>query len=169
MVGKNDGMGSLLYSDGTCRFRVWAPFAKSVSVEGDFTGWVSKAVPLDPEGNGNWSGVIPGVKPLDLYKYRIENVGGPGNDDSTIWERADARAPQVESSAYASASYVIAPFNQSGRPPFTTPAFDNLILYQLHVGSFAGLNDVRVAPVNNRTATFVDIIDKLPYIKGPGF
>ena len=93
---KNDGMGSLLYDDGSCRFRVWAPFAKSVSVEGDFTGWATGAVALNDEGNGNWSGVIPGVKALALYKYRIENIGGPGNDNSRIWEQADARALQVE-------------------------------------------------------------------------
>lgn len=165
----NDGMGSLLYPDGRCRFRVWAPFARAVSVEGSFTNWGAGAVDLLDEGNGNWAGVIPGVAPLDLYKYRITNCGGPQNDDSKIWEQADARALQVESSAYASASYVLAPFDQSTRPPFTTPAFDSFILYQLHVGSFAGLNDLRAAPVANRTATFRDVIAKLPYIRSLGF
>ncbi|HEX3905887.1 MAG TPA: alpha-amylase family glycosyl hydrolase [Polyangia bacterium] len=166
---KNDGMGSLLYDDGTCRFRVWAPFAKSVSVEGDFTGGAAGAVALNNEGNGNWSGVISGVKALDLYKYRIENVGGPGNDNSQIWERADARALQVESSDGGSSSYVIAPFDQTRRPAFGTPGFDNFILYQLHVGSFAGLNDLRAAPMVGRTATFADIVTKLSYIRGLGF
>jgi 1,4-alpha-glucan branching enzyme len=167
----NDGMGSLLYPgpEGACRFRVWAPFAKSVSVEGAFTNWAAGAVELISEGNGNWAGQLRGVKHLDLYKYRIVNVGGPGNDDSKVWEQADARALQVESSAYASASYVIAPFDQSPRPTFTTPAFENFILYQLHVGSFTGLDDLRPAPVRGRTATFLDVVDKLPYIKSLGF
>jgi len=166
-------MGSLLYPDGTCRFRVWAPFAKQVSVEGDFTQWGTNPAALFSEGNGNWAGVISGIpggiQDRDLYKYLIVNVGGPGNDNSKIWEQADSRALQVESSAYTSASYVIAPFNQSNRPAFTTPAFENFILYQLHVGSFAGLNDLLSSPVKNRTATFIDIISKLNYIKGLGF
>ncbi|HEX4405273.1 MAG TPA: alpha-amylase family glycosyl hydrolase [Polyangia bacterium] len=166
---KDDGMGSLLYDGGTCRFRVWAPFAKSVKVEGVFTAWAAGAIDLNAEGNGNWSGEIDGVKALDLYKYLIENVGGPGNDDSVLLERADARALQVESSDAPSASYVIAPFNQTGRPAFTPPAFESFILYQLHVGSFSGLHDVPAAPAGRRTATFADVIPKLPYIKGLGF
>ena len=34
----NDGMGSLLYADGTARFRVWAPNSSRVQLFGDFTG-----------------------------------------------------------------------------------------------------------------------------------
>jgi len=33
-----DGMGSLLYADGTARFRVWAPNSSRVQLFGDFTG-----------------------------------------------------------------------------------------------------------------------------------
>ena len=162
-------MGSLLYDSETCRFRVWAPFARRVRVMGDFTGWQQAPLDLGSEGNGNWSTDVPGVKPLALYKYLIDNRGGPDNDDSRTWERADARALQVESSAEAAASYVVPPFDQSHRPPFRTPAFPDLILYQLHVGSFAGLNDLRAAPVANRTATFLDVIEKLSYVRDLGF
>jgi 1,4-alpha-glucan branching enzyme len=50
----NDGMGSLYYGDGRCRFRVWAPFAKKVQVIGDFTNWQEGLNDLNDEGNGNW-------------------------------------------------------------------------------------------------------------------
>src|SRR5205814_52839 len=159
-AAKNDGMGSLLYTDGTCRFRVWAPFGKRVQVVGDFNGVAGAVIELAAEGNGNWSCDVPGVGPLTLYRYRIENVGGAGNDDSQVWERADARALQVENSGGGAASYVVPAFDQANRPGFLTPGFDSFILYQLQVGSFAGRNDVRAAPVRNRTATFVDVIDK---------
>jgi 1,4-alpha-glucan branching enzyme len=165
----NDGMGSLLYPDGTCRFRVWAPFAKRVQVMGDFTNWMTKAIDLASEGNGNWSADVPGVKALQLYKYRIENVGSAGNDNSHLWERPDARALQVEHSGAAAAGYVIPLLDQSQRPAFTTPSFENFLLYQLHVGSFSGLNDLRAAPVRNRTATFLDTVEKLSYIRDLGF
>jgi 1,4-alpha-glucan branching enzyme len=166
---KNDGMGSLLYADGVCRFRVWAPFAKRVRVMGTFTEWQSHPVNMASEGNGIWSADVPGVRPLHLYKYLIDNVGGPGNDNSQTWQRADARALQVESSNESAASYIVPPFDQNGRPPYSTPSFENFILYQLHVGSFAGLNDLRAVPVQNRTANFLDIVEKLNYIKSLGF
>jgi 1,4-alpha-glucan branching enzyme len=142
---------------------VWAPFAKSVKVMGDFTSWNAAPVSLASENNGNWSADVPNVKPFQMYKCVIENVGGPGNDNSQIWQRADARAVQVENSGAAAATYVVPPINQSTRPSFTSPAFENFILYQLHIGSFAGLNDVRSSPARNRTATFVDLVDKLGY------
>jgi len=103
-AARNDGMGSYLYSDNTCRFRIWAPFAQRVQLIGDFTQWHSHPVDLALEGNGNWSADVPGVQPLQLYKYLIHNQGGPGNDDAAVWERADARALQVEHSGATAAS-----------------------------------------------------------------
>src|SRR5262249_38416821 len=138
----NDGMGRLLYPEGTCRFRVWAPFAKWVRVMGDFTNWRANPIDLASEWHGNCSADVLWVSGLQRYQYRIKNIGGPGNDDSQIWERADARALQVEHSGAAAASYVLPPVDQSQRPSFTTPRFENFLLYQLHVGSFAGLHDL---------------------------
>jgi 1,4-alpha-glucan branching enzyme len=164
----NDGMGSLPYSDGSCRFRVWAPFAKGVQVVVERPRGAA-TFPLASEGNGNWSADVPAVPALARYHYLIENVGGDLNDNSRIWRRADARALQVEDSGELSESYVIAPFTQERRPAFTTPRFENFIAYQLHVGSFAGLNDLRARPIQSRSATFLDVVDKLSYIRGLGF
>jgi 1,4-alpha-glucan branching enzyme len=155
----NDGMGSLLYSDGTCRFRVWAPFAQSVQVMGDFTSWNSAPINLASEGStGNWSADGIPVVAGQMYKYLITNQGGANNDNSQVWQRTDARALQVQSSDPASAGYVVAPF-PSARQAFTTPAFQNFLIYQLHIGSYSGRND-QVA-VQQNTATFLDLIDKL--------
>jgi 1,4-alpha-glucan branching enzyme len=170
-------MGSLLYADGTCRFRVWAPFAKSVKVRAearaDGSNWPVNPVDLTLEGSsGNWSTDVAGVRHLDRYRYLIENVGGPGNDNSAIWQRADAHALQVDHSGASAASFVIRPFDQAARPGFSTPRFDDLILYQLHVGSFAGRNDPLTAfPVTppDLTANFQNLIEKLPYIRDLGF
>jgi 1,4-alpha-glucan branching enzyme len=163
----NDGMGSLLRPDGSCRFRVWAPNARRVQVMGDFTNWNSAPLDLASEGSsGNWSADQIPAQAGQMYKYLITNRGGPNNDNSQVWERTDARALQVESSSAASAGYVVAPF-PSARQPFRTPAFQDFILYQMHVGSFAGRNDG--IPVRNNTATFVDLISKLDYIRGLGF
>lgn len=166
-AAKNDGMGSLLYPDGTCRFRVWAPFARGVQLIGDFTGWRNALIDLAPESSsGNWSADGIAVTAGQMYKYLITNQGGPDNDNSQVWERADARALQVQSSSAASAGYVVGPFPVA-RQPFQTPSFQDFLVYQLHVGSYSGRNDGVTVPAN--TATFLDLIDKLDYIRSLGF
>ncbi len=55
----------------------------------------------------------------------------------------------------------------------STPRFDDLILYQLHVGSFAGHGDgiavAALAGSDGWVATCKQIVDKLDYIRGLGF
>ena len=165
----NDGMGSLLYAGGTARFRVWAPNASRVQLFGDFTGELpANALDLAPEpGTGNWSADQIPVAANEKYQYIITNPGGVNNIAGTYF-RTDARAQQVQSSAAASQGYVIDPavFTRN-RQLFTTPAFQDFLVYQLHVGSFAGKNDG--IPVANNIATFVDLIPKLDYIRNLGF
>jgi len=160
----NDGMGSLL-SDGTCRFRVWAPNAQLVQVFGDFSN--GQPIDLAPEpGTGNWSADQIPAQAGDKYQYILTNVGGPDNNNSQPWTRTDARAYQVQSSDPASMGYIVSPF-PADRVPFTTPAFGDFLIYQLHIGSYAGHNDG--IAVTNDTATYVDLITKLDYIRGLGF
>ncbi len=57
---------------GTCRFSVWAPNARLVTVTGDFNSWNTVSHPLQPLGkSGIWSGVYSGVSKGSLYKYHI--------------------------------------------------------------------------------------------------
>lgn len=165
----NDGMGSLLYADGTARFRIWAPNASRVQLFGDFTGGSSaSAIDLAPEpGTGNWSADQVPVAANEKYQYIITNPGG-ANSIAGAYYRTDARAQQVQSSAAASQGYVIDPATFTrNRQPFITPAFQDFLIYQLHIGSFAGKNDA--IPVTNNIATFVDVIAKFDYIRGLGF
>jgi pullulanase/glycogen debranching enzyme len=66
------------------------------------------------------------------------------------------RSPQLYCSAFP-----------SDRPAFNSPPFDELLIYQLHVGSFSGHNDG--LNVRDNTATFLDLISKLDYIRNLGF
>ena len=53
-------------------FRVWAPNAQRVSVQGDFNGWNRESNPMQCHGEtGIWACFIPGVVPGNLYKYYI--------------------------------------------------------------------------------------------------
>jgi 1,4-alpha-glucan branching enzyme len=72
-----DHLGAHLITDADgvsgCRFGVWAPNARSVSVVGDVNGWGGEDQ-LQPEGDsGIWTGFVPGVAQGDRYKYRIES------------------------------------------------------------------------------------------------
>ncbi|SFH96337.1 1,4-alpha-glucan branching protein GlgB [Halpernia frigidisoli] len=60
-------------------FSVWAPFAKSVSVIGNFNQWNSNNHPLFPrwDESGIWEGFIPELALQEVYKYGIltkENI-----------------------------------------------------------------------------------------------
>ena len=133
VASKYGGMGARLFGN-ECSFRVWAPNARKVRVEGDFTGWAASAIDLFDEGNGNWSVDVSPVAAGQMYKYLIDNAGGSENDDSQTWERADARALQVENSGGAAAGYVLAPVPANRWSPFQTPRFENFILHAVHHG-----------------------------------
>jgi 1,4-alpha-glucan branching enzyme len=164
-AANNDGMGSLLLPNNTARFRVWAPNAASVQLLIDYASGTG-SFDLAAEGTtGNWSADQIAATANLTYQYRIVTRPGPDNDTSQPWLRTDARALQVQSSDPASKGYIVAPF--SATQPFTTPPFQNFLIYQLHVGSFTGLNDGVINPTP--TSTFVNVIPKLDYVRGLGF
>src|SRR5215217_2907894 len=83
------GIGAVLFAGGVgTMFRVWAPFAESVTVAGTFNGWSAKATPLASEGNGYWSADLDAAQAGDEYRYVI---------DGDHW-RIDPRALAVTNS-----------------------------------------------------------------------
>lgn len=64
--------------------------------------------------------------------------------------------------------YVVDPrLFTNDRVSFTTPPFPDFLIYQLHVGSFTGLNDGINSP--SPTSTFVALKNRLSYIRNLGF
>ena len=144
------GMGSMPYADaaGTgVAFRVWAPFATSVGVKGEFNGWAT--TPMVAEGTtGNWSIDIPGAQPGQEYKYRINDA----------FDRRDPRARQVTSSAGNSVIYDPWAFDWQSTPqPF--PHRNDAVMYQMHLGTFGG---------QNPPSTFDDAIERLDHLRRLG-
>lgn len=165
---KNDGMGSLLYPDNTARFRLWAPFASGVKVILDHPAAGTTFALANEHGTPNWSadGIPASVN--TRYQYLITTAPGPDNDTPGPRLHTDARALQVESSDAVSQGYIVDPtVFTSHRAPFTTPAFEDFLIYQLHVGSFTGRNDGLNLLVP--TSTFVELKNRLPYIRNLGF
>lgn len=142
--------GSTL-SDNGAFFKVWAPHANKVALVGDFNQW-DRSDHLLWNAGGWWFGFEPGVQPGQKYKFAI---------NGTI-DRADPYGRQMEHSA--GASLVVAkdtfPWTDNA---WKTPRFENMIIYELHVGTFVGKNDGQDYPGN-----FKNLLTKLDYIKSVG-
>ncbi|MCZ6786973.1 MAG: 1,4-alpha-glucan branching protein GlgB, partial [Planctomycetota bacterium] len=67
-------LGAHLQDDGV-RFALWAPYARRVSLTGDFNDWQPQR--LDPRGStGVWEGFVEGAKQGDHYKFElIDSLG----------------------------------------------------------------------------------------------
>ncbi|HEV2694781.1 MAG TPA: alpha-amylase family glycosyl hydrolase [Verrucomicrobiae bacterium] len=151
------GMGAIPYS-GTggsgVMFRVWAPDATSVTVEGDFNGWSGTANPLVKESatTGLWSADVPAALNGSQYKYKLNG--------SLV--KMDPRSRKVVSSAGNSIVYDPNAFNWGGdtRLPVTV---SNLVIYELHVGAFYDST-----PASGGPGKFSDAITKLDYLASLG-
>lgn len=145
------GMGAVPYADGVM-FRVWAPFAAGMSVAGDFNGWSADVTPLSSEGNGYWSTDVAGAHDGQQYKYVVRTSGG------LRW-RNDPYAREVTNSA--GDSVIRADNFDWGQSEFGMPPWDELVLYELHVGTF---ND---AP-GGSPGGFSSVIARLDYLRDLG-
>jgi 1,4-alpha-glucan branching enzyme len=162
-------LGARLWPAG-CYFRVWAPHARQVSVVvqgGDHWDSAGPAAVTDlvRGADDHWTAVVPGVTAGALYRFRIVTA------DGSVIERLDPAARDVISSQLVrtdplnrNASVVLTaaeyPF-----APFVPPRFENYVIYQLHVGTFAGRGDDH----DTEWATFAQVESKLGYVRELGF
>lgn len=148
---KLKGMGAVT-EEGTTTFRVWAPHAERVYVIGDFNDWEKEAFEMEREDKGYWSAVTEKAKIGDEYKYLVYN-------GELVLERNDPNAYEVTNSNGNSIVRNL-DFDWEG-DNFELPPFNELVIYELHVGTFN-----RKSP--DTVGTFEDVIQKLPYLKALG-
>jgi 1,4-alpha-glucan branching enzyme len=131
------GMGAIPRR-GWTTFRVWAPHAEAVFVTGTFDDWAGDRTALLPDGDGSsgtWSADVPGVGPGDEYRFTIRTGGGD-------LSRMDPYARQVTSSVGNCVVYDPAAFDW-GDDDFQMPTWDDLVIYEMHIGTFAASADRR--------------------------
>src|SRR5262245_8971347 len=145
------GMGAVPYDGGTS-FRVWAPHAERVAVAGTFNDWSADANPLASEGNGYWSADVAGAVSGAEYKYVLISGG------QALW-RLDPYAREVTGSAGNSVVYR-SEFDW-GDEQFIMPRWNELVIYELHVGTF---NDTP----GGQPGDLAGAIARLPYLRELG-
>ena len=165
----------LLADKSSSSFRVWAPNASAVTVmlQPD-SATAPTAVSLQPDTSSPayWSADVAGVAAGHLYQFSIQNRGGdPFDPGGPPLARADPCARQVTSPDPIVPAAIVDPSEFTFRAPFLTPQFQNFIVYQAHVGSFAGKDDGLpvVTDDNGSTASFQDFETKLDYIRSLNF
>jgi 1,4-alpha-glucan branching enzyme len=147
-------MGALPHPGGTT-FRVWAPHARAVFVTGSSDDWAGtgNALQPDPDGStGTWSADVAGVTAGAEYRFTIRTADG---DVSKL----DPYARQLTNSIGNAIVYDPDSFDW-GDDAFAMPSWDDLVIYEMHIGTFAG-------PVD-RSGTFDDARRRLPYLQRLG-
>jgi 1,4-alpha-glucan branching enzyme len=160
-------MGANLVPGGAT-FRVFAPRGRAVYVNGIFDG--VNLFPTDPKNqsdslllvnkNNYWAGFIPNVKEGDQYLFYVV---GKGFQDF----KRDPFARELTTPENFPGSKPFPSCNCVVRDPghyrwhdqgFRPPAFNDLVIYQLHIGTFFGPQRTR------GRAKFLDVLDKLEYL-----
>jgi 1,4-alpha-glucan branching enzyme len=163
-------LGATLVRDGAT-FRVWAPRAVSVHVITDALpasrqrGWTPSAGDaLVAQGDGTWAGFVAGLVDGAPYRFWVTGTARSGfKRDPYARELGTWPAfPDCDCLIRSPSTYS---WHDHG---FVPPRFRDLIIYQLHIGTFYGRdaagNDSRAA----RGARFLDLLDRIEYLRDLG-
>lgn len=121
--------GSTPTEGGGVVFRVWSPDRTVCHVRGEFNGWGTSDL-MNHVGD-DFVLHVPAAADRDMYKYYFQN---------SVWN-TDARARALNPGDNYNA-IVEDPTRYTWQvEDFDVPDFEDMVIYQLHVGTFAGLND----------------------------
>ncbi|SEK59085.1 1,4-alpha-glucan branching enzyme [Blastococcus sp. DSM 46786] len=148
-------MGATLAGTGAT-IRLWAPRARAVHVcyHGHWAPVEDNRLSRGPAGH--WTGFVDGLR--DGSQYKLWVVG----DGSTGFKR-DPRARELTPDPVPLANGIVRdpgsyPWHDAG---FRPPAFHELVIYQLHVGSMS------VTPGHD-VGTFLDVLGRLDHLLALG-
>ena len=162
-------MGANLIADGAT-FRVWAPNdavdvyirlsdrPDSINAEGE--NW--QPIPerkLLRNGDNTWTGFVPGVKDGDYYRFYIAGRGAqPYKRDPYARELEFYGYPDCDCIVRDPATY---PWHDHH---YATPAFNDLIIYQFHIGRFYAVDARNQDARQQRVGKFLDVLERIHYL-----
>ena len=150
--------GATLDAEGAA-FRLWAPEADAVYLHGIFGGQVFDQLTDDrlmqKDARGYWTGYQDGARDGDRYRFWVKGKGTSGH-------KRDPRARELDPENFPDSFSIL---RAAGFPwhdeEFVTPDFSDMIVYQLHVGTFASIKP-------GVCSTFLDVALKIPYLADLG-
>jgi glycogen operon protein len=188
-IGQSSPLGATVV-DGGVNFSLFSRTASGVDLlffDRDHDGTPSRVVRLDPATNRTyhyWHVFVPGVRPGQIYGYRVEGSSAPATGlrfDSTKvlldpygrrvvvpkdYSRQAARR-EADNAGTAMKSVVVDPgtYDWEGDLPLNRPSA-RTIIYELHVRGFtrhpsSGLSD-------QTRGTYAGLIEKIPYLQQLG-
>jgi 1,4-alpha-glucan branching enzyme len=152
LMTKIQGMGSTLHAEGVA-FRVWAPHAQTVSVIGSFNNWDGSHSPLLAEANGYWYANVVEARAGDRYRFLLSTPQGE-------FKRIDPYAREVTSSV-GDAIVHDPSFDWQG-DAFRLASWNELVIYELHVGTFNDMQD------DKHPGKFPSVTSRLDYLQKLG-
>jgi maltooligosyltrehalose trehalohydrolase len=143
-------LGARPRDDGTVEFRVWAPRAKSIVLR---VG--GQDVALEDSGYGVYDAIAP-ARAGDDYVYVLD--GQPLPDPASRWQPEGIRGP----------SRIVSVNPPELRSP--TPAVRDLVIYELHIGSFSaqGTFDAAIEHLPGLAELGITAIEIMPVAEFPG-
>lgn len=160
------GMGAIIHDDGVA-FRVWAPNATAVSAVGGFNDWNDQAHPMTDEGNGHWYVDVPGATAGQEYKFALTN----GDKKLT---RVDPYAARMTNSVGNGIIHDHDGFDWGDDDGFVTPDQNNLVIYEMHIGTWAvnhdgrGTLDAAIEHLDHLQRLGVNCVELMPLMEFAG-
>jgi 1,4-alpha-glucan branching enzyme len=165
-------MGATLVKGGAT-FRVWAPRAGEVYIVTDDLPAALAAGPswrpkdrdrLVGRPDGTWAGFVPGIRDGDAYRFWVAGEAGSGFKRDPYARELGTYPPFPNCDCLVRAHDTY-PWHDAG---FIPPSAPDLVIYQLHVGTFHGTDaqgrDTRL----ERTGTFLDVLFRLEELRDLG-
>jgi len=142
-------LGARPLGDGRTEFRVWAPRAESISLR-----LHDSDVSLEHAGSGVYEVVAP-ADAGDDYWFCLDGRRLP--DPCSRWQPEGLRGPSRV-------------FSPGAVDPFDPPACSELVIYELHVGTFTaqGTFDAAIEHFGALAALGVGAIELMPVAESPG-
>jgi 1,4-alpha-glucan branching enzyme len=174
-ISPDTKMGANLVADGAT-FRVWAPRAQAVYVNGRFGTtdlWNKEDADLllKKDGRGYWAGFLKEAREGDQYLFYV--VGGPerANFKRDPYAR-ELTTPETHPGTfgYPSCNCIIRkPDGYSWRVrDFRPPAFSDLIIYELHIGTFFAVDELGNDRRGTRGGQYLDVLDRVAHLSDLG-
>lgn len=162
-ISANTPMGANLVPGGGATFRVWAPRATGVYLNGVFGGVTLSGqtgdLALLKDATGYWSGFVESAGDGDIYHFWVNGpAGGTQGFKRDPYARELARDKNFPNCSCIIRAGNAYPWHDGA---FVTPDFSNMIVYQLHVGVYSITNP-------GTAATFLDVISKISYLSSLG-